>query len=388
MNLCLITSSFPTHQGDIAAPFVAPLIDELRARGDKVWVLTPTKQNAPVGWDENKTVFWFPWMAGGERLVNLNPRSPRDAFRMWNLMQSGERALLDLVRSKKVEACVGLWAVPSGYLAWQARKKAGIPYGVWALGSDINTWANYPIIGKIIRATLEHADAVFADGFELARKTQALAKQPCQFLSSMRPLPMEQAEPVTLGPQPVHFVFVGRWEKVKGVDVLLDAARLSAQELGHKAFEVVVVGGGVVDAELRAFVEQHGLTDVVRFVEQPPFRQLLGYFRQASCIVIPSRNESIPLVLGEAMQAGAPLIVSDVGDMGNLARDYGIARVVPPDDAGALAAALCDFIAHPQIPDARRAELVRLLDLRTSAHKLSETMQNYAVTKNFERVLV
>lgn len=374
MNLLLVTSSFPTHPGDIAAPFVPPLVDELRARGDNVWVLTPTKQNAPVGWNRDETVFWFPWQAGSERLVNLNPRSPRDAWRMWNLMRSGERALLNLVRAKKIDACVGLWAVPGGYLAWQAKKKLGVPFGVWALGSDINTWANYPVIGSIIRATLRNADAVFADGFELARKTQALAQQPCHFLSSMRPLPFEQAQSVTLGKQPYHFVFVGRWEKVKGVDVLIDAARIAAETLGRNIFEVVLVGGGVLDAELRATIAQHNLNDLIRLVIQPSFPELLGYFKQASCVVIPSRNESIPLVFGEALQAGAPLIVSDVGDMGNLAREYQVARVVPPDDARALAGALCEFVANSAQTGARRAELVQLLDLKTSARLMREKM--------------
>ena len=76
-----------------------------------------------------------------------------------------------------------------------------------------------------------------------------------------------------------------------------------------------------LDNELNALTKQHGLDDGVRFVRQPPYPELLGYLKYAGCIVIPSRNESIPLVFGEALQAGTPLIVSDVG-AGNVVRNH------------------------------------------------------------------
>lgn len=377
MNLCLITSSFPIRDDDIAAPFVPPFARALEELGHTVYIVTPTKYGAPVGWNETERVYWFVWRAGRERLVDLKPSSPRDALRMWSLMSSGERALIEIVQAKKIDACLGLWAAPGGYLAWQAKKRYGVPFGVWALGSDINSWANYPIIGGIIRATLEHADAVFADGFALARKAGALAGKKCTFLSSMRPLPLERAVPVKLGAQPVHFLFVGRWERVKGADVLVKAAQIVGHKLGHAAAEIIFVGGGTLEPMLREFVAANGLNDMVCFVNQPPFPELLGYFKQANCVVIPSRNESIPLVLGEALQAGAPLIVSDVGDMGDLAREYQLGRVVPPDDAPALADALCDFVANGSTDSAQRGDLLQLLDLKTSARVCAETLGRF-----------
>lgn len=375
MKLCLITSSFPVREDDIAAPFVPPLARALEGLGHQVWILSPTKYGAPTGWGEDERVYWFPWRVGHERLVNLNPRSPVDALRMWSLLRSGEAALLRLAREKKFDACVGLWAIPSGYLAWQAKKKLGLPFGVWALGSDINTWAHYPLIGGIIRATLRNADVLFADGFELARKTRQLARQECRFLSSMRPLPFERAVTIKLGVQPFHFLFVGRWEKVKGLDLLLQSVQRAVDKLGRSIFELVVVGSGVLEAEAREFVRAYGLDEIVRFVRQPPFEELLGYFAQASCVVIPSRSESIPLVFGEALQANAPLIVSDVGDMGNLAREYKVGQVVPPNDVDALTKALCDFVGHGSAVSARRADLVQLLALDTSARVMIEQMQ-------------
>ena len=60
----------------------------------------------------------------------------------------------------------------------------------------------------------------------------------------------------------------------------------------------------------------------------------------SDCVVIPSRSESIPLVFSEALRFDRELIVSDVGDMGTLGRQYGVAWVIPPEDPMALRAAM------------------------------------------------
>ena len=58
------------------------------------------------------------------------------------------------------------------------------------------------------------------------------------------------------------------------------------------------------------------------------------YYKSCDCVVIPSRSESIPLVLSEALRFNNKLIVTDVGDMGMLGRQYGVAglsrRKTPP----------------------------------------------------------
>jgi glycosyltransferase involved in cell wall biosynthesis len=191
----------------------------------------------------------------------------------------------------------------------------------------------------------------------------------------MRRLPFDRANRVPLGNQAVHFLFVGRWERVKGVDILLEAVKLAVKAMGHEAFEAILVGGGVMETELREFIRENDLEKVIRVVKQPPFPDLLGYFQEASCVIIPSRSESIPLVFGEALQANAPLIVSDVGDMGYLAREYDLGRVVAPENIEGLAEAMEEFVKYGFEAGSRRAELVRQLDLSASARVLGEQME-------------
>ena len=72
-----------------------------------------------------------------------------------------------------------------------------------------------------------------------------------------------------------------------------------------------------------------------------------AHIRDCDCVVIPSRRDSIPLVFSEAVRIGVPVIVADVGDMGELVRQYGNGEVVRPGDAAALCGAMIRMIERP-----------------------------------------
>jgi glycosyltransferase involved in cell wall biosynthesis len=89
------------------------------------------------------------------------------------------------------------------------------------------------------------------------------------------------------------------------------------------------------------------------------------------CLVIPSRNESIPIVFSEALQAGLPMLVTDVGDMGELARRHGLAAPITPSDAGALASAMARFIEdrddQERAYEKARSRLLDIFDVGAAA---------------------
>jgi hypothetical protein len=65
------------------------------------------------------------------------------------------------------------------------------------------------------------------------------------------------------------------------------------------------------------------------------------------------------------------MLVTDVGDMGELARRHGLAAPIPPADAGALATAMAGFIAdrNSQVMAYRKArnELLQIFDVGATA---------------------
>jgi glycosyltransferase involved in cell wall biosynthesis len=77
--------------------------------------------------------------------------------------------------------------------------------------------------------------------------------------------------------------------------------------------------------------------------------ELPAFFRRADIVVLPyGRTERFDQsgVLATALAFGKPIVVSDIGGLGEVARS-GAARPVPPDDPAALRQALSRLLADP-----------------------------------------
>jgi len=337
----------------------------LSDRGCHVTVLTPDKAGIKDAREEYQ-VRWFQWAGGSKPLVDFSLRSPNDLRLIGSLLRSGERALRALIAEERIDATLALWALPAGYLAWRACPPR--TYSVWALGSDIHTWARRPLVGSLVRRVLRAAHHRFADGIELGKEVERISGRDCAFMPTTRKLPTAAPlpHPPTGG---VNFLFVGRLEAVKGADVIVDAM-LELLESGADA-SLVMCGGGSMQAMLEARVNAAGKGDRISFLSSQPGAVIAAYMATCDCLVVPSRNESIPIVFSEALQAGLPMLVTDVGDMGELARHHGLAAPIPPADAGALTAAMQRFIADrdAQLAAYRRArtELLQIFDVGATA---------------------
>ncbi|PIU87608.1 MAG: hypothetical protein COS65_33855 [Armatimonadetes bacterium CG06_land_8_20_14_3_00_66_21] len=340
------------------------MVEELRQHGHRVSVLTPARGRAKGNSGPGNGVMRFPWLGDGRPIVAYSPFRVGDLRAILSLLREGTRSLCDLVQDEAIDHCLALWAVPSGYWARGAMRALGVPYSVWCLGSDLNQWGHRPVTGRIIRTILRDATCCFADGIELARKAETISGRSCDFLPTVRPLSLATAAPVALDREAVNLLFIGRWERVKGIDVLVEAMR--AVRARAPGVRLHVVGGGSLEGELRTQIAADGLQEAVLLHGSLPTEELTGYMVACDAVVIPSRSESIPLVFGEAVQAGKPLIVTDVGDMGDLIRKYGGGVVVPPQSPQQLAEAIVSFAQDHQrgAPGAAdRAELRELFSV-------------------------
>lgn len=102
---------------------------------------------------------------------------------------------------------------------------------------------------------------------------------------------------------PHRFLFVGRFEPIKGLDILLKGWQaLSGRK---RDWELHLIGNGSLKAELQA------APGVVTKDFMLPER-LAEEVGDAGCFVLPSRGEPWGVVVHEFAAAGMPLIVSDV----------------------------------------------------------------------------
>ncbi|MGI5121205.1 glycosyltransferase family 4 protein [Marinactinospora thermotolerans] len=139
---------------------------------------------------------------------------------------------------------------------------------------------------------------------------------------------------------------VARLAPQKGLDVLLDAARRLKQRDPAPVF--VVAGDGPLDRELNARID----------AEELPVR-LLGHrtdipdlLAAADLFVLPSLWEGPSLVIMEALRAGLPVVATRVGGIPDLYS--GVALLVPPSDASALAHGVAQVLDEPSRVEAMR----------------------------------
>jgi glycosyltransferase involved in cell wall biosynthesis len=156
---------------------------------------------------------------------------------------------------------------------------------------------------------------------------------------------------------PRRVVVVANLRREKGHDVLLLAAAQVARAFPDARFELV--GGGPEMPALRTFARELGLESVVSFLGHR--EDVTARLEAADVLVLPSRSESFPNAILEAMAAGLPVVASDVGGVREVVRDAETGLMVPPGDPAGLASAICRLMADPllayRLGDAARAEV-------------------------------
>ena len=144
--------------------------------------------------------------------------------------------------------------------------------------------------------------------------------------------PPSQAERIKMfrSPSALRVAFLGRLDRQKGFDILLQAAR----SLGP-GVEILAAGTRAVDG-LQPF-------------DAPANVSMLGWLghdaadaliRECDVVVVPSRWEGFGLVALEAMRAGKALVASRVDALPELVDHQMTGLLVPPEDPAALADAL------------------------------------------------
>ena len=167
--------------------------------------------------------------------------------------------------------------------------------------------------------------------------------------------------PETVSPRGDRVGTIALLEPVKGLEYLIDAARLSRRPL-------VIFGTGSQEAALR---ERAAGLDV-EFAGYVPALEALEQLR---VFVLPSIMENSPLALLEAMAAGIPVVASDVGGIPEYAPREAL---VPPRDPAALAAAIA-ALDDPAVA-AERIAAGRALAAERSARRTAERLLELYVT--------
>ena len=130
-------------------------------------------------------------------------------------------------------------------------------------------------------------------------------------------------------------LYLGRLSEEKGVDLLIDAWSLVADN--HPQWTLQIVGDGPQAGELRTQARELAGADRIEWRSAVTSPQEVLLF--ADLLVLPSRTEGLPLVLAEAQACAVPVLATDCSSgVRQLVGDWG--ALVPRGDSRALAQAL------------------------------------------------
>lgn len=154
--------------------------------------------------------------------------------------------------------------------------------------------------------------------------------------------------------------FIGRLVAEKGVSTLIKAFSLVAKE--KREVKLVVGGKGPQERELKELASQLGLGDRVVFTGFLSDRQRDALYHWAEVAVFPSWYEPFGIVALEAMAAGTPVVVSDVGGLGEIVEDGVTGLKVPPMEVEALGQAILKILEDQELAQNLRRNAYRCLE--------------------------
>jgi len=274
-------------------------------------------------------------------------RAPRDLARM--IADARPEVVMSFGLGVNLAVWVALAASPGLRPYWICREDSNI----WA--EIDNLTASGPIrslLRALVRRIHRRADCVLAVaedlGGRLARETPGATTRVIHNPIDLDAIAAAARRSPPETPTRPFIVAAGRLVRQKGFDLLIDAY---ASCLEAREFELVILGEGPLEADLKRRAQALGVGAVVRFVgfQANPW----AWFARARLFVLPSRWEGFGNVVAEAMACGAPVLVSDC-DFGPREQVvHGVSGWVAQPDALAAAMsrllsddALCERLAN------------------------------------------
>ncbi|MFL6618809.1 MAG: glycosyltransferase family 4 protein [Povalibacter sp.] len=134
----------------------------------------------------------------------------------------------------------------------------------------------------------------------------------------------------------LRFAFVGRMDRVKGLDLAFEV--LTKHAWRERDWILDVYGDGELKAELMQQAQTAGLAQRIRF--QGFENDIDSVWRNHHALLLPSRAEGVPNSMLEAMLRGRPVIVSNVGGISEWMRDGQTGYLLSQPHANELAATM------------------------------------------------
>jgi phosphatidyl-myo-inositol dimannoside synthase len=257
-------------------------------------------------------------------------------------------AAIRLHRRRRYDCCLAFHAIPAAWVSVALWKLYRVPYVISLQGADVPGFlpSQYDHLHKIVisftRLIWKNAKsvAVVSRGLrELAKLTAQTIGVPLDLIPNGVDLDFYRPAERNTGPNPVRALFIGRLTEQKGLMFLLQALKEKLAEIKDR-LRIEIVGDGYLKDDLRKYVRNEGLSQIVSFSPWLDGQDLLDKYQSSSFLILPSIDEGMSIVLLAAMACGLPAVATTVGGNDELVEDGVNGFLVPPGDPMKLGDAL------------------------------------------------
>jgi glycosyltransferase involved in cell wall biosynthesis len=170
---------------------------------------------------------------------------------------------------------------------------------------------------------------------ELAQKTADKINKKVEFIPNGVDLNFFQPDKARIAGSPIKILFVGRFNKQKGLEYLIEAMKKITEIKSKDEVRLELVGEGPTKKEIIKQAKQLGVFEYIDFTPWLDKDKILKRYQNADIFVLPSLDEGMPNVLSEAMACGLPVVATDIkGNNELIEKDNGF--LVPVKNSVAL----------------------------------------------------
>jgi glycosyltransferase involved in cell wall biosynthesis len=337
LRVVSFTTLFPNAAWPDLGIFVEQRLRQLAASGEvEICVVAP--------------VPWFPFKSARFGAYARHARAPRRETRHGltvlhprylllpkigmtsaplSLAAAGLRAIRKLMRAGgRFDLIDAHYYYPDGVAAALIAERLGVPFVVTARGTDINLIPRHRLPRRMIRWAAARAAASIAVCRALREEMVAIGCEAAKIhvlrngvdLQRFTPLPRQEAR-AGLELSGKVALSVGYLIERKGHHIAIAALR------DLPDWQLLIVGHGPMEAELRALAAASGVADRVRFVGAVEQGALPRYYSAADVLILASSREGMANVLLEALACGTPAVATNL---------WGTPEIIAAPEAGEL----------------------------------------------------
>ncbi|MDQ3441728.1 MAG: glycosyltransferase family 4 protein [Planctomycetota bacterium] len=368
LNVALFTPGWPV--GRVAngiVSYVGNMLDGLRSQpGVRGWAITAKVMGEErVG--ENVVVLPSPHRSMLGRLCGALQRKPQQADQVMARIREQTGQLVATVQRMARDASLNVFEIEESFgMAGVIAPAVPVPvivrlHGPWFLNGEA--------LGVPQDEKFRKRDRLELPGLLAAAVVTGVSKQVLHATREHYGIELPNAEviynPVPPCPdanrwsaqscEPDHILFVGRFDRHKGGDTVVDAfARIAAK---HPTARLTFAGPdrGCLDVDgKRWLLPDYASAKLLdprvqarfQWVGQQSQSQIVKLRQRAAVTVVASRYETFGIAAVEAMAAGSPLVSTDAGGLGEIVSDGQNALVARAGDADDLGGKVLALLEH------------------------------------------